>query len=506
MAPRRRHTIIPQGKENVVVQNPLLARAAAELLLVSLLALGPHLDAQACLNEYDRPGARLDAHKLPIQDGHNYLAHLTSGAAEHRISDEQLAGLAVAASQGDFRDQTNYAVALVRRGQAKQALDLLSQVEAEHPGEYIVAANLGTAYELTGNNSEALRWIRTGIDRNANSHDDTEWLHLKILETKLKLATDPDWLAENSVLGLDFGLGEVPLRPAEELVDPLGTSRNLHEIRAALEYQLHERLTLVEAPDAIVASLLADLANLLVLAHMPHEAERMYGLAAEYNPQKVAVVLRRLGYLERLNKRRPAATPFSFTLAAIVACGAAAAGGGDRPRCPHGSPREAGSLNPGLGSQGASIQPPAHPVVRMPAAMPCTVSRDRSRSRSASAGSSSPGGRARRRFISSTWIRFKGSIYGLRASIERSSQGVAESSESPPDSASSACRLRPNSATIRGQIAAACGSDWASAAYWPATYRSAFTRARAALSIVARKNAHWAYMASTVRQAAGSAF
>jgi hypothetical protein len=64
----------------------------------------------------------------------------------------------------NFNDRSDYSVALMYLGRSNEAVELLQRLEAEQPGQYFVAANLGTAYELTGKNEEALRWNprRTG--------------------------------------------------------------------------------------------------------------------------------------------------------------------------------------------------------------------------------------------------------------------------------------------------------------------------------------------------------
>ena len=93
-------------------------------------------------------------------------------------------------SSTNFTDRSDYAVALMYLGRHQEAVTLLHQLEAERPGEYFVAGNLGTAYELTGKNEEALRWIREAIRRNPAAHEGTEWLHAKILEAKIAQQKD----------------------------------------------------------------------------------------------------------------------------------------------------------------------------------------------------------------------------------------------------------------------------------------------------------------------------
>jgi hypothetical protein len=160
---------------------------------------------------------------------------------------------------GDFRVKNDLAVALAHTGGAARAVTLLEEIERKKPGLYMTAANLGTAYELAGDNVRALKWIRHGIERNANAHEGTEWLHVRILEAKLALAKDPKSLVEHTVLGF----------PINDLPEPVDIRGNRGEklksdkIEEALIYQLHERVQFVSRPDSVVGLLLFDLGRLI---------------------------------------------------------------------------------------------------------------------------------------------------------------------------------------------------------------------------------------------------
>ena len=161
---------------------------------------------------------------------------------------------------GGYQVKNDLATSLAHTGQAAEAVTLLEQIEAEKPGLYVTAANLGTAYELTGNNEKALEWIPArGIARNARAHEGTEWLHVRILQAKLALKDDPKWLASNSILG-----ARASSDPADiSAVGNRGEKLFRDQVKAALIYQLHERLQFVPPPDAVVGSLLLDLGELL---------------------------------------------------------------------------------------------------------------------------------------------------------------------------------------------------------------------------------------------------
>lgn len=130
------------------------------------------------------------------------------------------------------------AVFLMLEGNYKESIQKLLEEEKLHPKTYEVATNLGTAYELSGDNVNALKWIQEGVDRNPDSHDGTEWLHVKILEAKLKLQDDPDYLKYHHVINFDENAYQDPI------------------FREAIFYQLKERMLFVKPKDPIVADLL----------------------------------------------------------------------------------------------------------------------------------------------------------------------------------------------------------------------------------------------------------
>lgn len=192
-------------------------------------------------------------------------------------------------SDADYKYRSDYAVAMVLQGKYPLAIELLEGIEKEKPGEYIVAANLGTAYELAGDNAKARFWIQEALKRNPNSHYGTEWLHVRILDAKMALEKDPAWLASNSVLGVDFGSAPKPEAPFRW---PKGI--NGGTAMMALAFQLRERMGFVPPPDPIVADLLFDYGNLLAIQMSAEHGLAVYDLAATYKPAKA----------ERLEARR----------------------------------------------------------------------------------------------------------------------------------------------------------------------------------------------------------
>jgi len=177
---------------------------------------------------------------------------------------------------------SDHAAILVRLGRLDEAIALLEDLEKRSPGNYYVAANLGTALELKGDLEGALQWIQEGIRRNPEAHNGTEWLHVKILEARIALAKDPTWLETHSVLGIDFGSEPKPAMPPGFLVRGSAGFSEGERARAALELQLHERLSLVKPPDPIVGDLLFDLSNVWALSASVEHARLALDLAEQY--------------------------------------------------------------------------------------------------------------------------------------------------------------------------------------------------------------------------------
>jgi tetratricopeptide (TPR) repeat protein len=179
--------------------------------------------------------------------------------------------------------QINAAVAMLHLGMIKQAITILEKFERTYPDNYYAAANLGTAYELNGENAKALEWIRKGIERNPDAHNGSEWLHVKILEAKLALEKDPKWLTTNSVIGL-HSLSDQQLSGNSVVIGNPGKPLDLQGVEEAIIYQLHERLEFIRPPEGVVANLLFDLGRILDRSSRPNHAAIIHRLAQTYGP------------------------------------------------------------------------------------------------------------------------------------------------------------------------------------------------------------------------------
>lgn len=160
---------------------------------------------------------------------------------------------------------------LILLGRYNEAVKIYLDIEKLEPNRYSTASNIGTAYELLGQNEQALKWIRKSVEIDPDSHHNSEWIHVKILEAKIK---GQEFYTTRFLLNTDFGLER---KPVSEL-----SRHELRKLSAALYYQLNERVSFVKPKEKIVAQLLFDLGNLAFLLGDYNDALADYNEAKKY--------------------------------------------------------------------------------------------------------------------------------------------------------------------------------------------------------------------------------
>jgi len=160
------------------------------------------------------------------------------------------------------------AVKLLLEGNTSQAIEMLKDVESQS-SHYSVASNLGTAYELNGDNDNALVWIREGIKRDPTSHYGTEWLHALILKIKITQEHNASYLKTNRIIPLSESFLK-----EQTTINIDGKEYTFQEVAKALDYQLQERIVFVKPKNVIVADLLYTYA--IITAHQSTLEEALY--------------------------------------------------------------------------------------------------------------------------------------------------------------------------------------------------------------------------------------
>jgi tetratricopeptide (TPR) repeat protein len=159
---------------------------------------------------------------------------------------------------------SDYAVYLLKLEKYKEGLDILVALHHYYPTEYKIAANLGTAYELNGDVENALLFIQLGMQLNPEAHDGSEWVHVRVLQTKLLLKKNADYLKDHTVLSLTEAQEQDSL------------------IRQQINIQVRERFPFSPGPDPIMASLLIDLADCYANTQSIEFAKAVYEIAKKY--------------------------------------------------------------------------------------------------------------------------------------------------------------------------------------------------------------------------------
>ena len=167
---------------------------------------------------------------------------------------------------------SDYAMVLIVNGKYEEAKNSYLNLAKVKPGQYTTALNLGTVYELLGDNKNALTWIQKAIQLNPESNDRSEWLHVRILEAKIN---GDAFINTDFLLHTDFGRDSMPLTKLSE--------EELMHLRNALFFQLNERLTFIHSEDKVAAQLLFDLANVsLLIGTNIYQVNDIYSMAKKY--------------------------------------------------------------------------------------------------------------------------------------------------------------------------------------------------------------------------------
>ncbi len=177
---------------------------------------------------------------------------------------------------------SDYALELLKTQKTKLGLEILQGLIKLYPNEYNINANLGTAYELNGENKMALKYIKNGLQLNPKSHYGSEWMHVKILENKIS--------KEEPVTYKNFFTGE-----ENSSLSYLGITENagstiinktlVEDTIKQMAYQLHERIFFIAPPNEQVSALVSSFAAYVAKARGYKAAIPFYHFSTKYNPE-----------------------------------------------------------------------------------------------------------------------------------------------------------------------------------------------------------------------------
>ncbi|MDB5256793.1 MAG: hypothetical protein JWM14_1488 [Chitinophagaceae bacterium] len=191
-----------------------------------------------------------------------------------------------------IEDYNDYGVQLAYLKRYKKALAVFQHIEQMKPGLYNTMANMGTTYELLGQDKLALEWIKKAVAKNPDSHYGSEWFHVKILEAKIK---GPSSWNSIFLIGTDFGTDSIPKSNLSK--------KELNKLTEAMFRQLIERMKFIKPKDEMMALLLLfEYGNIAALAEDATSSYRIYKIAKEYGASG-ELFNKRYAFAEKLQEK-----------------------------------------------------------------------------------------------------------------------------------------------------------------------------------------------------------
>jgi tetratricopeptide (TPR) repeat protein len=195
---------------------------------------------------------------------------------------KELDSLYKATKDVDYLSDKGYILIIQKK--YSEALSIYFKIEQLKPNRYSTASNIGTIYELLGDNKKALLWINRALQINSKSHNGSEWLHIKILQAKIG---GEKYISSNFLINTDFGENNEPKSKMSK--------SDMETLIKSLYYQLNERISFIKSEDKIIGLLLFELGNLAVLDKKYDEAIYIYEKAGDYG-FKNEILNRRIDY------------------------------------------------------------------------------------------------------------------------------------------------------------------------------------------------------------------
>ena len=259
-------------------------------------------NTSACLNEYGRN----------LQGRMVYTKWFTiSEKAKHHNLKKIKKDLSIALEKLDedstfYQEWSNISVYYMKLGKVDTALKILEPLIKKHPNEYKLIANLGTAYELAEQLDSALKYTKLGYQINPKSHHGSEWIHIKILEAKIKHKQHPEKLISNSILSIKL------------LKEKMNESKyGFRKLDKQIKNQILTRVPFTPAPNKVIQNILFSMGRLHHSDGAYESAFLYYAYAYKftdnnYRKNTIKMLLEKLN-TQRLQNKNNIKLPFHFT-------------------------------------------------------------------------------------------------------------------------------------------------------------------------------------------------
>lgn len=263
-----------------------------KLKLIILLFLLSTFNSFACLNGESKELKNGDYlymdydNRLPF--GHNFF--------DRQFEDIKLRLDSIYKKTKDIAYLSDKGLILILQKKYNEALELYLNIEKTNPNRYSTASNIGTIYELIGENKKALEWINKSIKINIKSHNESEWLHSNILTAKIK---GEKFYTSEFIIGVNFGNEEIPITKLNKI--------EIDKLYKSIFFQLNERISFIKPKEKIVAMLLFELGNLSILKKEFRNAKDIFEKSKEYGLES-DLFTRRMNFVNKKLKINKVAT------------------------------------------------------------------------------------------------------------------------------------------------------------------------------------------------------
>lgn len=178
-------------------------------------------------------------------------------------------------------NKNSIAVTYIKLGRLDEAEKILSELRKKYPEDYSITINLGTLYELQGKNAQALEFIKKAVAIDPESHNGSEWFHIKILEFKLRNIPE-DEIAGQNILGL------------------YSMNKDASIIGSDVSYQLQERVPFTPAPNILMAKVMQEFGDFMADSISIKGAHVFYEIGMDYDRNNIL----------KLSEKRDALIPY----------------------------------------------------------------------------------------------------------------------------------------------------------------------------------------------------
>ncbi len=138
-----------------------------QILTTAILTLLFLNQVYACLNG-DSKILKDGTYLYEDREGNVPYGHFFINEPDFKNGLTQLDSLYKATKDLDYLSDKGLLLILLKR--YKEAIKLYLEIEKIQPNRYSTASNIGTAYELNGDNENALKWIQKAVQVDHTSH------------------------------------------------------------------------------------------------------------------------------------------------------------------------------------------------------------------------------------------------------------------------------------------------------------------------------------------------